>query len=340
MTEILPVSPESVKIASELIRNGEVVAFPTETVYGLGADAGNPDAIARIFAAKGRPQDNPLIAHIWDVSMLPGVISGELPEWARVLADRFWPGPLTMILPKGEKVCLDCTAQLDSVGVRLPGNEWARELIRLSGVPIAAPSANTSGRPSPTTAQHVYDDMKGRIPLILDGGPANVGVESTVIDARTFPVRILRPGGITKEMIFGALGDVEVDAGVTRPLGKDEVARSPGMKYRHYAPRGSLTIVEGEAGTAARKIIELYDSFEGEKRIFSMEGHLSMYGGRETVSLGKDKREAAQKLFALLREMDDLGVKAIFSEAVDENDIGLAVMNRMGRAAAFNIIKV
>ncbi|MBR5257660.1 MAG: hypothetical protein IKV51_01790, partial [Clostridia bacterium] len=171
-------------------------------------------------------------------------------------------------------------------------------------------------------------------------GPANVGVESTVIDARTFPVRILRPGGITKEMIFGALGDVEVDAGVTRPLGKDEVARSPGMKYRHYAPRGSLTIVEGEAGTAARKIIELYDSFEGEKRIFAMEGHLSMYGGRETVSLGKDKREAAQKLFALLREMDDLGVKAIFSEAVDENDIGLAVMNRMGRAAAFNIIKV
>jgi L-threonylcarbamoyladenylate synthase len=336
----LLLSAAEIGAAAEILRRGGIVGMPTETVYGLGASAWDEAAVARIFEAKGRPQDNPLIAHIWDVSMLPGVISGELPEWARVLADRFWPGPLTMILPKGEKVCLDCTAQLDSVGVRLPGNEWARELIRLSGVPIAAPSANTSGRPSPTTAQHVYDDMKGRIPLILDGGPANVGVESTVIDARTFPVRILRPGGITKEMIFGALGDVEVDAGVTRPLEKDEVARSPGMKYRHYAPRGSLTIVEGEAGTAARKITELYDGFEGEKRIFAMEGHLSMYGGRETVSLGKDKREAAQKLFALLREMDDLGVKAIFSEAVDENDIGLAVMNRMGRAAAFNIIKV
>ncbi|MBR7041210.1 MAG: threonylcarbamoyl-AMP synthase [Clostridia bacterium] len=340
MTEILPVSPESVKYASELIREGKVVAFPTETVYGLGADAGNPDAIAAIFEAKGRPQDNPLIAHIWDVSMLPGVISGELPPWAKTLADRFWPGPLTMILPKGDRVCLECTAHLDSVGVRLPENIWARELIKQSGVPIAAPSANTSGRPSPTTARHVYDDMKGRIPLILDGGEAKVGVESTVIDARAFPVRILRPGGITREMILGALGDVEVDAGVMRPLAKNEVARSPGMKYRHYAPKGSLTIVEGEETAAAGRIIELYDAFEGEKRVFAMEAHLPLYGGRNVVSLGKDKKEAAHRLFALLREMDDLGVQAIFSEAVDETDIGLAVMNRMGRAAAFNIIKV
>ncbi|MCR4622171.1 MAG: threonylcarbamoyl-AMP synthase [Clostridiales bacterium] len=340
MTEILPVSRESVEYAAELIKKGEVVAFPTETVYGLGADAGNPDAIKKIFAAKGRPQDNPLIAHIWDESMLPGVISGELPTWASVLAQKYWPGPLTMILPKGGRVCLECTAGLDSVGVRLPGNEWARRLIRASGVPIAAPSANTSGRPSPTTAKHVYDDMKGRIPLILDGGEANVGVESTVIDARTFPVRILRPGGITREMIFDALGSVEVDAGVVRPLAQNEVARSPGMKYRHYAPRGRLTVVEGEALAAAGKIIELYDAFDGEKRIFAMEDHLSMYGEREKVSLGKDRREAAHRLFALLRDMDDLGVEAIFSEAVDETDIGLAVMNRMGRAAAFNIIKV
>ncbi len=339
MTQVLKPTSEALSKAAELIKNGEVVAFPTETVYGLGADARNPEAINKIFAAKGRPQDNPLIVHIAALTDIDKVIEGPMPPHALKLAKAFWPGPLTMILPKGKDISLQCTARLDSVGVRLPANETARALIRLSGAPIAAPSANTSGKPSPTCARHVLDDMDGRIPLILDGGACRVGVESTVIDARTEPVRILRPGGVTPQMICDVLGEVEVDGSVLRPLSPGEVVRSPGMKYRHYAPEGKLTIVKGEVESVASKICTLYDEAQGPRCILAKEEHLSLYGNRDVRSLGSDAAQAASRLFDLLRLMDDEGMSAIFSEALDAQEMGLAVMNRLGRAAAFNIIE-
>ena len=340
MTRLEKPSNETISAAAELIRMGEVVAFPTETVYGLGANACDSDAIRKIFAAKGRPQDNPLIAHISDMEDLPKVIKGDLPKHARILAEAFWPGPLTMILPKGERISDVCTAGLDSVGVRMPENECARAFIRACGVPIAAPSANLSGKPSPTTAQHVFDDMNGRIPLIIDGGAAGVGLESTVVDARQLPVRILRPGGITPEMIISVLGEVEVDGSVLRPLKQNETVRSPGMKYKHYAPNGKLLIVKGEEKHVARKICEMYDEQEGSKCILALKGHLSLYGKRSAMSLGENTDEAAHRLFDLLRLMDEHKIETIYSEAVETKGIGLAVMNRLGRAAAFHIIEV
>ena len=339
MTEVLKPTAEALFEAGQRIRRGEVVGFPTETVYGLGGDAGNDEAIERIFSAKGRPGDNPLIVHIADPDQIGTVIEGELPEQARKLAEAYWPGPMTMILPKGRNISFKTTAGLDSVGVRLPDHPVARAFIRAAGVPIAAPSANLSGKPSPTTAEHVRKDMEGRIPLILDGGESRVGLESTVIDVRSLPVRILRPGGITPQMVADVLGEVEVDGSVLRPLREGETARSPGMKYKHYAPDGSLVIVKGSTQAAAREICALYDATEGEKCIFALEGNRALYGARRVLSLGKDPAGAAHKLFGALREMDDRKVNAIFSEAVEAEGIGLAVMNRLGRAAAFHIIE-
>ena len=339
MTEVLKPDAEAILKAADLIRAGEVVGFPTETVYGLGADARNPEAIKRIFRAKGRPQDNPLIVHIASLDMLKDVISGELPPQARRLAECFWPGPLTMILPKGSEISLECTAGLDSVGVRFPANECAQQLIAASGVPIAAPSANLSGKPSPTTAAHVFNDMDGKIPLILDGGACSVGLESTVVDVCATPVRVLRPGGITPEMIAEVLGEVEVDGSVLRPLKQGEIARSPGMKYKHYAPSGSLTIVKGAPEAVAGKICALYDEHPCESCIFALNEHLPLYGNRRVYSLGNDAKSAANRLFEALRAMDDMDVKYIWSEALETSGIGLAVMNRLGRAAAFHILE-
>ena len=340
MTELLMPTEEAIQKAAQLIKAGEVVGFPTETVYGLGADARNAEAIHKIFEAKGRPQDNPLIVHISSLEQIEDVISGEMPEQARLLAKYFWPGPLTMILPKGDNISLACTAGLDSVGVRYPSNECAQRLISAARVPIAAPSANLSGKPSPTTAQHVYHDMNGKIPMILDGGSCSVGVESTVVDVRNTPVRVLRPGGVTPEMIASVLGEVEVDGSVLRPLKENEVARSPGMKYKHYAPDGSLTIFKGETGKVAAEINRRYDESEQNACIFAFEAHKPLYGNRRLYSLGDDAASAAQRLFAALRNMDDIGVREIYSEAVDVQGMGLAVMNRLGRAAAFHIVEV
>ena len=330
---------EVLRDAARLIRAGEVVGFPTETVYGLGADATNADAIDKIFKAKGRPGDNPLIVHISELDQIQTVIRGEMPENARRLAEAYWPGPLTMIFEKGERIPLRVTAGLDSVAVRFPSHPVARALIAESGVPIAAPSANLSGKPSPTMAKHVMRDMDGRIPLIIDGGACEVGLESTVVDARTSPVRVLRPGGITPRMIADVLGEVEVDGSVLRPLREGETVRSPGMKYKHYAPDGALVIVKGSASAAAREICAMYDETPGTKRILALEEHIPLYGGRETVSLGADAKDMANRLFDALREMDEQRVTAIFSEAVEADGIGLAVMNRLGRAAAFHIVE-
>ncbi len=328
----------SMKEAAQLINQGEVVAFPTETVYGLGADATNEEAVKKIFIAKGRPGDNPLIVHITSVDQIQTVIRGEMPVWAKKLADAYWPGPLTMIFDKGDRIPSCVTAGLDSVAVRIPSHKDARNLIDAAQKPIAAPSANLSGRPSPTTARHVFDDMNGRIPMIIDGGESDVGLESTVLDVRSLPVKVLRPGGITPKMIADIVGEVEVAGSVMRPLKEGETVLSPGMKYKHYAPEGSLVIVKGNQKKVAEAILNMYDATEGEKCILALEGNLKNYPGKNVFSLGKDPKEMAHRLFDALREMDARGVSAIFSEAVDAEGIGLAVMNRLGRAAAFHIV--
>lgn len=342
-TELLPISPESIARAAELIRAGGLAAFPTETVYGLGANALDADAVRRIFEAKGRPGDNPLIAHISAVDQLAPLIAVEPSPAARALMDAWWPGPMTLIFPKSNAVPDAVTAGLDTVAVRLPAHPAARALIDAAGVPIAAPSANRSGRPSPTTAAHVLADMDGRIPLILDGGPCAVGVESTVIDLSGDVPRVLRPGGVTPQMISDVCGGAGVDPAVMRPLGDGEVARSPGMKYRHYAPSGALTVVQGADNAVQPAIRRLYDEALAAGRrplILALDGHLSAYGERRALALGADAEAMARSIFARLREADALGADVLFSEAVPADGVGLAVMNRLGRAAAFNIVNV
>ena len=342
-TELLPVTPGALARAGALIRSGELVAFPTETVYGLGADALNAAAVRRIFEAKGRPGDNPLIVHISHIDQLDPLIAARPSPMARALMDACWPGPMTLIFPKSDRVPMAVTAGLDTVAVRFPAHPDARALIDAAQRPIAAPSANRSGRPSPTTALHVWEDMEGRIPLILDGGPCRVGLESTVIDVTGDTPRVLRPGGVTPERIAEICGAAQVDEAVMRPLKEGERPRSPGMKYRHYAPRGQLTIVRGERAAVAERIAALYDQAQSQglhPLILALEGRLSAYGDRQTLSLGPDAESMARTIFAALRRADELGAQAIFSEAVPDTGLGLAVMNRLGRAAAFHIIEV
>ena len=341
-TQLLPVSPEALEQAGKLIREGALVAFPTETVYGLGANALDADAVARIFEAKGRPGDNPLIVHISAIEQLAPLIAVEPSPAAKALMDAWWPGPMTLIFPKSPLVPAAVTAGLDTVAVRFPGHPAARALIDAAGRPIAAPSANRSGRPSPTTARHVLEDMDGRVPLILDGGPCEVGLESTVIDMTGSKPRVLRPGGVTPEMIARVAGSAGIDPAVMRPLGEGEVARSPGMKYRHYAPEGALTIVQGEDAAVARTIRRLYDEALAAGRrplILALTGHLAAYGDRRALPLGEDAAAMAHSIFARLRDADAMGADALFSEAVAADGVGLAVMNRLGRAAAFHIVE-
>ncbi|MBR4443659.1 MAG: threonylcarbamoyl-AMP synthase [Clostridia bacterium] len=328
-TKLLPVSPESIAEAGEIIRAGGLEGFPTETVYGLGANALDGNAVRRLFEAKGRPGDNPLITHVASEEEIAPLITGDVSPAARALMDAFWPGPMTLIFPKSDAIPPEVSAGLSTVGIRMPSHPAARALIRAAQRPIAAPSANRSGRPSPTTARHVLDDMDGRIPLILDGGPCEVGVESTVIDVTGDVPRVLRPGGVTPEMIAKACGAVEVDGAVMRPLKEGEQPRSPGMKYRHYAPEGDLTIFEGENGAVAAAIRARYDAApNGSAAILALPGHEALYGARRVFPLGAaDTAESvAAALFALLRRLDDERVKHIFSEAVDASGVGLAVI--------------
>ena len=330
---------QSIARAAEYIRAGEVVGFPTETVYGLGANALCPQAVRRIFAAKGRPADNPLIVHIADLSELDALVL-DVPEGARRLMEAYWPGPMTLLLPRRPCVPDVVTAGLPTVGIRLPSHPVARALIAQSGCPIAAPSANRSGRPSPTRAQHVLEDMEGRIPFILDGGPCEVGLESSVIDATGEVPVVLRPGGITPEMVARVVGGVRVDEHVMSPLKEGEVVRSPGMKYRHYAPRAQMEIFQGAPEDVARAICARYDDAPEHAAIFALSGHVPLYGARRVFTLGSLAQDAAGALFDLLREMDARGVERIYAEAVEAEGIGLAVMNRMGRAAGFHISEV
>jgi len=338
-TQVLPVTAESIKLAAGIIREGGLVGMPTETVYGLAGNALDAGAALRIFEAKGRPADNPLIVHVSSTAEIPPLVTA-IPAAARRLMDAYWPGPMTLILPKADRIPSEVSAGLDTVGIRLPRSEAARALIAAAGLPIAAPSGNRSGRPSPTTARHMLEDMDGRIPLILDGGPCEVGVESSVIDATGETPVILRPGGITPEMVREVIGRVRVDEHVMSPLREGEIVRSPGMKYRHYAPRARTVIYEGERGRVIEAICARYDAAEaaGERvAILGFDEH--DFGGRTRISLGHagSARDAAARLFAALRELDERGETLALCEAVDTAGIGLAVMNRMGRAAAFDI---
>lgn len=343
ITRILPPTDAAIAEAAALIRAGELVAFPTETVYGLGADGLNREAVAKIFQAKGRPGDNPLILHISALDQITPLIACELSPVAKKMADAFWPGPLTMIFPKSARVPENVSAGLSTVAIRFPAHPDAQRLIAAAETPIAAPSANRSGKPSPTTANHVFEDMDGRIPLILDGGECLVGVESTVVDMTGSVPHILRPGGITAEQIAQVAGASEVDPAVMRPLAEGEKPRSPGMAHRHYAPNGQLTVFTGDSDRVIQRIQSEYDCAKANGSrplILSMEAHVASYGDRRIESLGADETAMAHRLFALLRDADHMEADVLFAEGVEAKGVGLAVMNRLGRAAAFHIIEV
>ena len=338
LTQLLWADQTAIRVGGELIAEGKLVGFPTETVYGLGGNALDAEAVRAIFAAKGRPADNPLIVHVADAEGIDLFCTPN--PTAERLMEAFWPGPLTLLLPKKEIIPDVTTAGLTTVALRCPKHPAARALVRAARVPVAAPSGNRSGRPSPTTAQHMMEDMKGLIPLILDGGPCSVGVESTVLDV-TGPVPvILRPGEITREQIADTVGNCEVAGSVMRPLREGEAAPSPGMKHRHYAPKGKMTVVRGrDARKVAERVKELYDT-GGTACILCHRDHMDLYGNRRTENLGSSPEETAHLLFAALRKMDEMDIERIIAEGWEENGVGLAVMNRMARASAFDIEEV
>lgn len=322
--------------AAALLQQGKVVGIPTETVYGLAADARNPEAVRQIFAAKGRPADNPLIVHIAEMQALEQV-AAVVPPLAVKLAEHFWPGPLTMILPKRSDIPEITSGGLDTIGIRMPSHPVARALILLSGVPIAAPSANISGYPSPTTAQHVMRDMHGKIAAVVDGGGCSVGVESTVIALENDDtVRILRPGYVTKEMLEEVVPQVTLDPAILHQLKEGQTVRSPGMKYQHYSPQAHVILVEGEwrnfaAYAEQNKADGVYALvFDGEETRLSL----------PCLTYGASGQEQAQQIFSKLRELDDRGAHKVYVRAPKPEGIGLAVYNRLIRAAGFEVIQV
>lgn len=331
----------AVREAGKILKEGGLVAFPTETVYGLGADALNARAAEKIYAAKGRPSDNPLIIHIAHMDALGRIVS-DIPEQAHALAGAFWPGPITMIFNKAECVPYGTTGGLDTVAVRMPDHETARAVIDAGGGYIAAPSANTSGRPSPTMAEHVREDLEGKIDMIVDGGPVEIGVESTILDLTVTPPMILRPGAVTKEMLEGILGEVAEDKAL---LGADskEAPKAPGMKYRHYAPKAKLSVVEGQTEQVIREINRLSREKEEEGSrvgIIGTEETVGRYdcGLVKCIGTRQDEATVASRLYAILREFDGEDVEYIFSESFSGDGIGSAVMNRLLKAAGHHVI--
>ena len=347
-TKIVTVDPKDpdrhvIEEAGRILRRGGLVAFPTETVYGLGGDGLNPNASEKIYRAKGRPSDNPLIIHIADSDSLD-TITSDFPWQAEVLADAFWPGPLTMILHKSSKVPYETTGGLDSVAVRMPSHPVAMAVIQAGGGFIAAPSANTSGRPSPTEAGHVIEDLQGKIDMIVDGGMVGIGLESTIVDCTEEVPVILRPGYINQEMIEKIVGRVKMDKGL---LITDETVKpkAPGMKYRHYAPKAELTIVEGESTLVVRRINELTDEFRRQGARVGLIGTdetAGQYRADVVKSIGtrKEEESIALHLFGILREFDEADVDFIFSESFRTPQMGQAIMNRLLKAAGHRIIYV
>ena len=327
---------EALEEAAMLLKADQLVALPTETVYGLGANGLSESAVIKIFEAKGRPQDNPLILHIADASQMEDICHSS-PNAAYLLAEKFWPGPLTMVLPAKDIVPKRTTGGLSTVAVRCPDHAATREIIRRAGVPIAAPSANLSGKPSTTTAQHVLDDHDGKLPLIIDGGPCRVGVESTIVDLTDSRPRLLRPGGITPEALLEVLGDLVVDKAVTAQIDKDAVVKAPGMKYRHYAPSCPLVIVTGSSEKAAKYIRE---HFESGNRVLCFTEELPLYEGCDPLPYGSqtDVSTLSAGLFAALRVLDDPAVTKVYARCPEGGGMAYAVQNRLKKAAAFQII--
>ena len=336
-TILLPAEdPQTPAFAADILRRGGLVAIPTETVYGLGADGLNPEAVDKIFAAKGRPGDNPLILHVTGPEQLPRFCH-DIPDAAYLLAQRFWPGPLTMVLPANACVPRRTTGGLSTVAIRCPKTAVTREIIRLAGVPIAAPSANLSGKPSTTTARHVLDDHDGRIDAVVDGGPCAVGVESTIVDLTEARPRLLRPGGVTPEELTQVLGELVIDPAVTAPLRQDAVVRAPGMKYRHYAPQEPVLIVSGSREKAAAYIRA---HFSPGDRVLCFEEELPLYEDCDPLSYGREADVASLSagLFAALRILDSPSVGKVFARCPVGGGVAYAVQNRLQKAAAFHIV--
>jgi len=335
---------EKIQIAAEIIRKGGLVAFPTETVYGLGADALNPEAVLALFEAKKRPLDNPPIVHVADQKEVYRLVL-EVPPKAKVLMDKFWPGPLTLIFKHSSIVPKETVAGLDTIAIRMPKHKIALELIRQSHCPIAAPSANLAGKPSPTTAQHVYEDLEGQIDVIIDGGATNIGVESTVVDLSVEPPMLLRPGGTPFEVLKKVLVDLKLHPFVEaeQELSLKQI-RSPGMKHKHYAPKAEVILVEGKIPAVSAKIKALSESYKAEGKkvgVLATDETQTNYRADVVKSLGSRSNLAtiAQNLFRLLREVDAENVDVIIAEGVSSEGLGLAVMNRLRKASAYHIIK-
>lgn len=327
--------------AGQVLKQGGLVAFPTETVYGLGGDALNKESSRKIYAAKGRPSDNPLIVHIADMEALTSIVKEVTPEAERI-AQSFWPGPLTMILPKSDKVPYETTGGLDTVAVRMPSHPVARKLIQYGGGYVAAPSANTSGKPSPTVAKYVIEDMDGRVDMILDGGEVGIGLESTIIDLTVTPPQILRPGYVTLDMLEEVLGQVDVDKTI---LSNESglAPKAPGMKYRHYAPAGELTIVDGETKQVVAYINKETGKLQESGQRVGVIGSLEtkdQYGADVVKNIGsrQDEEAIAKNLYRILREFDDEKVEVIFSESFSGTGMGQAIMNRLLKAAGHKVI--
>ncbi len=347
-TKVISINEDNIDIrlmeeAGDIIRSGGLVAFPTETVYGLGGDALNPMSSRKIYAAKGRPSDNPLIVHVADMESVESIVTS-VPDKARVLADKFWPGPLTIIMNKSDKVPYETTGGLDTVAIRMPVHKTALAFIRASGGYIAAPSANLSGRPSPTAVRYVKEDMSGRIEMIIDGGDVPIGLESTIIDLSGDVPMLLRPGFITLRMLEDAIGHVETDPTIMSGDCKER-PKAPGMKYRHYAPKGDLVIVDG-ARDAVIDHINAHASEEagsgGKVGIIATDETEGLYRTGTVKSVGhrQDESMIAHRLYTILREFDDEGVTKIFSESFDSDGMGQAIMNRLLKAAGHQVIKV
>ncbi len=331
-----PVDLDCARIAARIIQQGGLVAIPTETVYGLGANGLDEQAVARIFEVKGRPQDNPLILHVAEPDEIT-TICHDIPKSAFALAKAYWPGPLTMVLPVKEVVPKRTTAGLDTVAVRCPDCAITRQIIRLSGVPIAAPSANISGKPSTTTAEHVRHDHDGKIEAVVDGGPCRVGVESTIVDLTEKRPRLLRPGGITPEQLIAVLGDLEIDKAVTAQIDKDAVVRAPGMKYRHYAPQEPVVIVAGSREAASSYI---HSHLEAGDRVLCFEEELPLYADCNPLAYGAeaDVTTLSAGLFSALRELDDPTIHKVYARCPTGGGVAYAVQNRLKKAAAFHIV--
>ena len=337
------IDQEAIARAGEILKRGGLVAFPTETVYGLGGDALNENSSRLIYAAKGRPSDNPLIVHITNMEALKKIVT-EIPPAARKLAERYWPGPLTMIFHKSSAVPLATTGGLDTVAVRMPSHKTARAMIDAAGGYIAAPSANRSGRPSPTVARYVIEDLDGLVDMIIDGGEVNIGLESTIIDLTGEVPTILRPGYVTQDMLTETLGLVDVDRTIL-DANSHQAPKAPGMKYRHYAPKGNLSIVEGEPERVVSYINERISALQKEGRktgVIATDETVARYHGDDIKSVGsrRDDEVIARHLFRILREFDDDNVEVMFTESFETAGIGQAIMNRMLKAAGHQVIQV